>query len=872
MKKLNTLLLLAIVGLNNIHAATFSSIASSGWSTNTTWAVTGADADNIPDLDDDVTINVGHTVSLSVQSEFRTLVVAGTLVGNSQILKGYGDYTITGSVTGGLVYLIMAPTIFRSTPVYSNPGNWTAYADLTIPFRTAINKTDFILLNNSAVVTNLGSVRLSNGSVGFNASSSWVNGTNSNLEIAESFFGNVNVNCSASGNTMIYSGNATAVLGITYFNLTIINASTKVAMGNIVVQNDYTQSASNGVNTLNLNNLNLTIGRHYSNNSNQNITNQGTITFNGSVTQLLSRLTSFESFQNVVLNGTGTVQLNQLLNIGQSLTINSGTFDVSASNFFLGFQGNLVNNGTLNCRQGNITFYGSALQSISGTSNTQFHNLNLDNPTGVIINSPQSLTNVLTLTNGNFNSNGNFTLVSDASKTARIAPKGAGASSFTGVMTIQKFISGRTEGWHDLSSTVTSSTINDWDDEMYMSGIGAFDGIAGPAGVDGYAGNFYSVLTWDEPTSTYASVIGSSTPLVVGKGYETWFADDQAVWTAKMIDTKGVPNYGDQTINLSYSAGAGVYAGVNLVGNPFASSVNYASCTKTNVVGNILILDNSGNYTDYGASPVIPPNQGFWITASATGASLVVLESAKSTATATNYYRSVPNYGIKMVFSNPSLPYYNENTIKFESNSSVKYDRELDALYMKSPNKNAPALFMYADQNAKLITNAINSDEQLVTIPLGIYTPIEGTYYIEPNVLNTGNYNYAWIENTKTGKKYDLDGTISIDGNENETNNNYVLRLSKNPESSIASQNLLETDVTVFNTVDNVNVKANSTTHNIKHLSVYDVSGKLILERTNVTIDAGNVFQIDISNLAKGMYIINVIDQSNNSISRKIIR
>lgn len=870
MKK-NLLFTFVLLISKMVSAATFSSVSSGTWSAPATWSFTGTDADGIPDSDDDVTIVSSHSITLTSASNFKTLTIQASAIlnGNGQTLRSYGDVNNNGTLTGTITYLVMAPTVFYSSTSINAPGNWYTYANFTIAAGTTINKQNYIYANNSSIITNLGSVKMSGGSVTLYSSSSWINGVNSSLEISAALGGNLNFNFTATGNTIIYNSVST-ILSKTYYNLTLSGGGNKILQGNTVVTNNLTLSSSGG-NVLNCNNFNLTVGGNWINNANTTCINQGVITFNGSGTQTISRPAGQETINNMVVAGTGTVLLASTLNT-TTLTINSGTFDVNSTNQIVFLRGDLTNNSVLNCRAGTINLSGTTLQSIGGTSNTQFYNLTLNNNAGCIINSNQSLTNALTLTTGNFNSNNNFTLISNASQTARIAPKGAGSPSFSGNMIIQKFISGRSESWHDLSSPVVSSTIMDWDDEMYMSGIGTYDGIAGPAGVDGSAGGFISVYTWVESTASYSAVSGSSTPLVSGKGYEIWLADDQSAWNAKVINTVGVPTFGDKTINLSYTAGAGAYAGVNLVGNPFASSINYASCTKTNVTGNILILDNSGNYTDYGSNPVIPPHQGFWITASGAGASLRVNETAKSTSTTTTFFRTAPNYGIKMVFSSPNLPFYNENTINFEYGTSENYDIDYDALYLRSPAKNAPSMFMYADGNAKLITNTISSDKPDISIPLGFYTPVGGTYYIEPAVLNTGNYNYAWIENTKTGKKYNLNTSIPIESNADEINSDYVLRLSKEPQSSLASQSVLENDLTIFNTEDQVNVKAFNTDHKISNISLYDVSGKLLLTQDNITLNAGKTTSIDISSLAKGIYIIQITDNTNHSVSKKILR
>lgn len=875
MKKLFTLLFFALIGLNNINAATFSSVASGTWSAPATWTVTGADADGIPDSDDDVTINGGHSVIMTASAYWGTLTIlsSATLNFNSKVMYGYGDFTNNGSVVGTVYYNILAPTVFSSSSQFTCPGNWNIFSDLTIAVGTSIYKGNYFYLK-SAIVTNFGSVTLWGGSIiGYNTATTWINEASSSLRIAASITV-ANLTASATSNTVTYSpgSQSLSVFATSYYNLTITGGFTKTASGNLTVLNNFTLSGSN----FNLNNFDMTIGGNWTNSANFTITNQGAITFNGSGTQTITRTTANEQFNNMILNGSGTVSLNRSLIIVQSLIINSGTLDLSASNQSLFMRGNLTNNGTLNCRQATVTFNGTSSQTVDGSSNTQFYNLTLNNSTGLTINSPQSLTNVLTNTGGTFNSNGNFTLVSDASNTARIATV-TGSGSFSGNMTIQKFISARAAGYHDLSSPVKNTTIMDWDDELFMSGIGADDGIPGPAGVDGSADGS-SVYTYDEPTGNVApnngwtAVTGSGTSIESGKGYEIFLADDLNNFSATTINTIGVPQFSTKTVNLSYTAGAGAYAGINLIGNPYASAVNYSACTKANVTGNILLLDNSGNYTDYGANPVIPPHQGFWITASGAGASLVFLENAKSTSIATSFYRTVPNYGIKLVFSSPSLPFYNENTINFESNSTLGYDRELDALYIKSPNKTAPAIYMLTNTDAKLITNNIDTEEDEVTLPLAIFTPKEGVYYIEPTVLNTNSYNYSWIENIKTGKKHELNSSIAIVGEDNKTNTDYVLRLSKKSSESDINQSVFDNDIIVFGTENDINLKSINTTHYISQVAVYDISGKLLMEQNNLTVESGQTNKIDISNLSTGVYIVNVTDVLGHIKTQKIIR
>lgn len=886
MKKFSTLILLALLGSMKVQSATFSSVSSGTWNAPATWTVTGVDADGIPDSDDDVTINGGHTVDLTGTGTFMNLTISpsGVLSGNGQLMNVYGNITNSGNVSGTLALKFFGSGIFSSSSTYTNPGDWYFYGSIsyTIAAGTNIKKINYFHLNNTVTVTNLGSVQLT-GSINLWNSSKWINGVNSSLQIGRDFGGapSGGLDASASGNTVVYNSSAAAmnVYPTTYYNLSFSGASFwKTVQADLTVLNNFTLNSS----AFNLNSKNITIGGNWNNLANFTIINQGIITFNGSGTQTIFRNTANEQFDNVVLNGSGTVLLNRSVVVNQSLTINSGTLDLNPSNIFLYIKGNLVNNGTLNCRQSTVTFNGTTAQTISGSSNTQFYNLTLSNSAGLTINSPQSLTNILTNSGGNFNSNGNFTLISDASKTARIAPV-TGTGAFSGSMIIQKFISARAAGYHDLSSPVKNTTIMDWDNELYMSGIGADDGTPGPAGVDGTAypgdgGATNSVWIYDEttgnvaPNNGWVAVTGSGTGIVSGKGYEVFLGDDLNNFSGATIDTRGVPQYATKTVNLSYTASQGAYAGANLIGNPYASAVNYSACTKTNVTGNILLLDNSGNYTDYGANPVIPAHQGFWITASGSGAKIDFLENAKSTSTSTSFFRTIPNYGIKLVFSSPNLPFYNENTINFESSANLGYDKELDALYIKSPNKNAPAMYMLTDSDARLITNHINADKDEVSIPLALFMPSAGIYYIEPNVLTTNNYGYSWIENTKTGEKFELTKSIPIEGTEKQTNTDYVLRLSKTSGSSTVTENVFDNDVVIFATENDVNLKSNHVTHYITNVSVFDMSGKLIKEENAITVEAGQTTKIDVSELSHGVYLVQATDILGHIKTQKIIR
>ncbi len=876
MKKGYLLFLTVLFFSITAYSATFTSKASTGWSTATTWSVTGGtDADGIPDANDDVIIKTANSVSLTAtQNYFKSLTVqsGGTLKFNSKALTGSGNFTNQGTISGAFTGLTFnAPAIFSSTSLVTNAGPWYASASLTITATTSITAASQVTANNSAKITNLGRLQLTTASINLKNTSSFVNGANAFLRVEANVLGNMNFNCAATSNTVQFYGSSKVIPSATYYNLQLTAVATRSLTGDVTVLNDIMLDA-NSANVLDLKNFNLNIGGNYTNNANTNILNQGVITFNGNGNQIIKR-TGVETFKYLEINCSGTVQLNCILNVSESFFNRSGTFDLIGSYpNLLRIQKSFTNNDRMFCNTATVMFNGTTAQSIDGNTDCFFYNLLFSNTAGLTVNSSQSISNSLVINNGNFNSNGNVTLLSDEFTTAFIGKRANATCAITGNMIIQKYISDRVKGWHDLCAPVAATTIMDWDDEIYMSGIGGDDGIDGPGGVDGSAAGFNSVLTYNEPTATWNVITGSGTAVPVGKGFQVWLADDQTNWDAKVISTVGVPTFGNKLVKLSYTAGAGAYKGLNLIGNPFACPVSFSNCTRTNITGSILMLDNSGNYTDLGSTATIPPHQAFWVGASGANASINFLESAKQLSTTTTYYRTIPNYGIKLTLSSPNLPFYHENTINFEPKATVNYEQDIDALYLKSPNLNAPAIYMNTNSDAKLITNNVNSNDDEVTIPLTLFTPEDGIYYINPSVINLENYSYAWIENTKTGKQFELNSSIAINATKDETNNDYTLRLSKKTPKSSINQSVFESDLSAFYTENTLNLKSFNSTHNLKQVTIIDLTGKIVFEQFNVTIEQAQLTKLDLTELARGVFIVTLIDEVGHIQTEKIIK
>lgn len=839
MKTIFTISILLLLINQNSFAGQFRSVQSGNYDAVSTWTLfAGADADLKPDFNDTVIVRSGHNVGIASTSGgnaaawYLDVQSGGVFTGNSRVFSVYTRLIQTGTMVGSLDLQILDNCLFTSSN-YTAKGSIRVFygKTLTIDVGSVINIQGYmevgLLAPTNSQVINKGTITLNSaGSIIGNlrltgAGCKWTNDGVSSLTTSKPCTSNATalIDFTSTGSSVTYASTSTYVIPGNYYNLIINSSAAKTLSGNVLVANNLT---TNGVST------------------NSIVLNGKTLTLNGNAT-----LNGF--FSSCVINGT----------------------DANSKILF---------NGTTN-------------QTITGTGSFSVQTLEIDNSSSSVTlsNNQNSVHSTLIITNGSFNPNGKLTLVSDASNTARIAPITSG--TITSNIVMQKYFPAFAARSFDLSSPSQGSVVMDWDNELYISGIGAYDGIGGQAGVDGDAVVLgsglaaQSMFTYDEPTAAYAAVTGSNTPLVPGTGYNLWFEDEvNNQWSAKTINTTGIPNQGDVSVNLGYTAGAGIYAGYQLIGNPYASAIDlsliydFSNTYYTNMFEfDVEVLDATGNFGYIDAiSPgaIIYPHQGFWVLTTAPGANFTFFEGCKVSNVNTAINRTKPaNYDIKLMLSTSSSSYYHENTINFNDKSTVNFERPYDMPYRPSPIKAAPALYMLDASNTKIAKNTINSDANDVTFPLGIYTPKTAVYYLDASVLNMDAYKYAWIENVKTGKQFDLNSTaIAIEGEEGQTNTDYVLRLSKTKKSSKLSQTMLESDLVIFNTEGTINLKSNISNHLLKDVTVYDMTGKLILEQSNVNIEIGNITKIDISNFANGVFMVNVIDEIGNSITKKLVK
>lgn len=857
------------------RAANFTAVAASGnYSTASTWTFVGSDADGIPDNDDDIVIPNGKTVILTATSNAKNITInpGGVLSLSNKVMNAWGNFTNNGSVTnsGGLQFL--ASGVLSGNAI-SLTGGVTFYSSYTIASGMYLACNGIMNVSFGYTVTNNGNVTLNSSPTCLRlfSGSTWRNANGSILKLRSLVSNSGTIDASATSNAVIYQNNgSTSIVGTnaTYYNLslTATSSNTKAISGNLTILNNFTIGTSV---TVNCSNFNITIGGNWTNNANLNCTNRATVTFNGTGTQTITR-SGLERFKDLVIAGSSTVVLAANINCSSSLTINSGSLDVSASNFSIAVQGNFIDSGVFNARSGTVTMNGTSAQIIDGSSSTSFFNLTTSNTAGVTVNFTKTITNLLTVSAGSFGPSASGTVILTATGPTTYARIGVVGGTLTGTSwIINTYINGpATAYWQYLSTPVNGNTVNDWDSDprFYMSGVGGNDGNA-------CCPTFYSVRTYNTSTNAYPNVTSLGTALVAGRGYMVWMGDNLSTLTAPLIyDNRGTPNFGNITRSV-VAGGSG--AGYNLVGNPYACPVNYSSvqAASGNIGASFMILQENGSYVTNPNGGVIAPSQGFMCIASSTG-NMTFTEACKNTSSVPNIIRQAePMNYVRINVTNDQNGLGGETAIQFNDQARNGYDLSFDMPYLPSPYETASNLWTTDRDGKDNILNALDAGSDVLEIPLTVEAAVDGNQTITFRGINRVTaYSCAWMENTETGERINLREKDSYSFFASAgSKSSFILHFDRTGNNCpLAQQNLtesLDAQTQVYVANDMLMAKFFFTEATDVQIVIYDAEGREVAAPKQYTVSSESIALE--SPGAHGVYFVQVI-QADRVTTKKI--
>ena len=319
----------------------------------------------------------------------------------------------------------------------------------------------------------------------------------------------------------------------------------------------------------------------------------------------------------------------------------------------------------------------------------------------------------------------------------------------------------------------------------------------------------------NSPASTFSfdGGVDANASLPVGNGFLFFFRGDKATTPNPTVTTTiakpttitavGYLNQGSVVVKpwftgastLSYTAGTPTTVrGFNLVGNPYASSIDWDLVTKTNIQSGIWIYNpaqkvyatyngnGSGVGTNFngtsGSADIIPSGQGFFVKANSTSAALTFTESNKvnTQVPATNLLLAaapvttpVFQYARIQIFKD-SLN--NEDAlIFFDKNSKTIYDEVEDAEYLKG--NSTVNISTRSSDNIDLAINTTPypTAKTTLTIPLNVNITTTDTYQLKLTELKDVPQLYEiWLKDSFTQDSIDIRNNQLYTFNANATN------------------------------------------------------------------------------------------------------
>jgi hypothetical protein len=626
--------------------------------------------------------------------------------------------------------------------------------------------------------------------------------------------------------------------------------------------------------------------------------------------------------QLVVTKTSGIIILGEDVAISTALTLpTTGTAQIT-------FNGDLNLYGTVTITSGSAKVNMGANSSISiggcvltGTAFTIPSNIFNGNPTlaGLFLNRTNGLTlgnqmisvsEIMQISAGNLNTNNNLNLLSTASKTARVAPIPGGVS-VTGNVIANRFIPGGNgkRKWRFLSSPVNVSgsiALTQFQDDVFLTAPAE---AAGGFDVNPFSSNA-SIRTYDE---TVAGSAGNgwtdpsnvNNTLATGQGIEVFVRGSRSLanpyfnWTVPddvTIDYVGALNTGTVVRNLSYTnTGAGTNDGFNLVGNPYASPINFdtAGITKVNVENKfwtynpVTTLYGSYNVANgesiNGMSKYISSGQAFFVRATSANPSITFTENSKCINAGNNYFRGATNNAGKFpTFKITLTNSYSETDECLFIHDNTGNEAGTDETDMYKFFNDELNVYFIADDNSRLSMNAKPITPGIDTLKLAVWSFDTSNVSVASHQLSFSRveeikpsihiYLRDKYMNTLTDLRQQTNYDFQITNDANSYGNNrFEILISDQLLTNVASTKNMNAKVypNPFSNILNIQIPNYNTQESTINYTLFDLMGRQVLEN-ELKIVNGNVI-IETDSIEAGTYILRI---NNNGIvlNEKIIK
>ncbi len=348
---------------------------------------------------------------------------------------------------------------------------------------------------------------------------------------------------------------------------------------------------------------------------------------------------------------------------------------------------------------------------------------------------------------------------------------------------------------------------------------------------------------WTEDGQSWADIVEpTSQELSIMQGYSLW-------GTAKgSYSFSGTPNTGSQSISLSYHENLDpekTADGLNLVGNPYPSSIDWATLQPT--YGTAYVWNPATSNYIYNTDADIAPIQGFFVYTTINGSSFA-LENANRSHGGSFYKNSSQlTHGIVLAASYKN--HFDELKILFDNNAADGFNLIDDSWKLISSGAGVSQIWTYSP-DGKL---AIDKRPETELIQLGFANNEAGSYTI--GIKEIADLNTAILEDSKLNIFHDLrQGDYSFTWSLNDAETRFKLHFNTTAVDEISS-NMLQAYVSGNEIIIKSEVQAD-------RIILTDITGRTLGVWENAE-------QIPAPETA-GVYLVTV-ESENQQITKKII-
>lgn len=829
-----------------LYSAVFTSNGTGGgnWNLGSTWDQSGATPTGV----DDVIILDGDVINFTSNVQCNDITVSGTLTANLPYtirINGNTEIESTGNIVGS-TYMIFWGTGGETVGGTGNHGEdsfWQFQLDKVVNPEVNIKKNvDVRVSYVNTTVNNFGNIHFGRKLKAADNTNVWrnENGAVSTFSDERIFIGKGMVDATEPGNLVEIDFNTGLSLPSRFLNNEFANLSsiksgqTPVLNNNTVVKEDLILLNGAG---FNLSTFSLSIAGNLTNNGG-NLSNGTSINFNGVGTQDISN-TTLQNFPcEVNIESSSYVTLSSDARFNQNLTID-GSLDMNtANNIFIVAGLNI--NGSFIHQNKTVEFLGSSNQPLNIAGTTEFYDIHMNKSNNFVnLNSGNAtLKNEIRFTKGKVRILGSstFTLISDIDGTARVDELPNTNSGFLGNVRVQRFLNSGNGGWADICSPVRNAKASEWADDIIIGGP-TTNGWAGCA----YGGCMVTCQRYDANTGQYVILGSTANDIYNTLGYETLIADDLADETnfslsaPVTLETSG-------SINNSPDISVTTFGTWNLIGNPYASNINFDNINRSGQ-GNFYYaynnLTKSFDYYQIGnvSSPlsnIINSHQGFWIN----GAGTITWQQSDKTDQTASFVRhhNSLNNTLSIKISNErkascSLTYSGSN---FASNRQEITD--VPSFTPGRADKKAVInIYGYTSDGEKLRYFTFNNSDDFSSI-IGIETTSSGEYSVDFNLDNFSSYDCITLKDIVTGSEYDLKETPTIKiylSKQNTSTSRFKIFFNKNCDKKNITNSFSIKDLGEQLQIYTSDVINNAT------LNIYNAVGQLIYNKSDINLKEG---------------------------------